>query len=134
MAIHTITLPDWMRGDELRSILWDDEAGTVDGDHSLVPDFRRVFDAPKPVTVGDPGGTWDLHDPAHDVVEFLTHLGVVFWPALDEPLRSTLPPVFDGVEIPWADPGTDEELWLIDEKSGWYIHPRTSELVDPATL
>ena len=31
---------------------------------------------------------------------------VCFWPALDEPLRSTLPPVFDGVEImrsAWAD-------------------------------
>ncbi|MYF98470.1 hypothetical protein F4212_04950 [Candidatus Poribacteria bacterium] len=134
MAIHTITIPDWQRGDELRSIVWDDEAGTVNGEHSLVPDLRRFFDAPKPITVGDPGGTWDLRDPAHNPVEFLTLLGVVFWPVLGEPLRSTMPAVFDGIKVPWPDPDTLEELWTIDSATGWYVHPRTGDLVDPATL
>ncbi len=134
MAIHTITIPDRVRSGELRAIVWDDEAGIVHGEHSLVPDLRRVFDAPKPVTVGDPGGTWDLHDPARDPVEFLTCLGSLYWPVLDEPLRSALPAVFEGVEVPLPDPGTTEELWTIDENSGWYIHPRTNGLVDPATI
>lgn len=105
MAVHTITLPDWMRGDELRTIVWDDEAGTVSGTHSDVAELQRVFDAPKPVTIGDEGGTWDLQDPAHDPAEFLTALGNAFWPALREPLRSTLPEVFDGLEPLEADPG-----------------------------
>ena len=102
MAKHNITIPDWMHGDELRTIIWDDEAGTVEGNHSNVASFQRIFDEPKPVTVGHQGGEWHLHDPA----KFLTFLGVIFWPPLDEPLRSTLPPVFDGVEIvrsAWAD-------------------------------
>ncbi|MCY4097661.1 MAG: hypothetical protein OXF40_05290, partial [Rhodospirillales bacterium] len=55
--------------------------------------------------IGDEGGTWDLRDPAHDPAEFLTALANGFWPVLREPHRSTLPAVFDGVEIPTADPG-----------------------------
>ncbi|MCY4002090.1 MAG: hypothetical protein OXF33_00045 [Rhodospirillales bacterium] len=105
MAVHTILLPDWLRGDEIRSIVWDDEAGTVSGTHREVAELQRVFDAPKPVTIGDEGGTWDLRDPAHDPAEFLTALANGFWPVLREPHRSTLPAVFDGVEIPTADPG-----------------------------
>ncbi len=101
-----------MRGRELRTIVWDDEAGTVAGDHSKVGSFRRVFAADKPVTIGDEGGTWDLVDPAHDPVEFLAILHIVYWPALDEPLRSTLPAVFDGVQLPPADRG--EVLYRAD--------------------
>ena len=105
MAVHTIRIPDYMRGGELRSILWDDQAGTVEGDHYKVPSFRRVFAAPKPVTLGDSGGTWDLTDPARDPAEFLVVLWVVHWPALREPLRSTLPAIFDGVDLPPVDSG-----------------------------
>lgn len=80
MVVHTIEIPDGMRGGELRRIVWDDEAGTLAGDfdpHEL--DYMRtVFAAEKPVTVGDPGGTWDLRDPAHDAAEFLTLLRVVY--------------------------------------------------------
>lgn len=94
-----------MRGRELRSIVWDDETGTVEGDHFSVHWFRHVFDAPKPFTVGDEGGTWDLVDPAHDPAEFLVLIQEAYWPALDEPLRSTLPAVFDGVDLLQADPG-----------------------------
>ena len=94
-----------MYGRERRTILRDDKVGIVEGGHSGIANFQRTFDAPKPATVGTGGGgLWHLKGPAHDPAEFLTCLGVM--PALDEPLRSTLPPVFDGVEVlrsTWAD-------------------------------
>ncbi|MCY3703595.1 MAG: hypothetical protein OXG16_13040 [Rhodospirillales bacterium] len=34
----------------------------------------------------------------------LATLGTAFWAPLREPLRSTLPAVFDGVEVPKPDP------------------------------
>ena len=105
MAVHSLLIPDRLRGRELRSIIWDDEAGTVEGDHSKVAEFRRVFAADKPVRIGNPGGKWDLVDPAHDPAEFLAVLRILYWPALDEPLRSTLPAVFDGVKLPAPMPG-----------------------------
>ena len=76
-------MPDRMRGREPRTISWDDEAGTVAGDHSVVARIRARFEAPKPVTIGGPWGMWDLVDPAHDPVEFLTLLANVHWPILD---------------------------------------------------
>lgn len=108
MAVHTIMLPVAI-GDEfsdaLRSIVWDDEAGTVEGDHGLVPAIRGILARDRPVTVGTPGGTWDLRDPGRDPVEMLTILGSLFWPSLDDPLRSTLPPVFNGIEVAPPEPG-----------------------------
>ena len=100
MGLHTITLPDPMHGREARTILWDDEAGTVSGNHSGIATLQRYISAPKPVTVGDPGGTWDLSDPGHDPTEMLIALYMIWWPALDEPLRSTLPAIFDGLGLP----------------------------------
>ena len=100
MAVHTITIPDRSLDGELRSIVWDDEAGTVDGDHIEIRSFQRVFDAEKPVTVGDTGLAWELDDPAHDPAQFLAVLWSVYAAALYEPLRSTLPSVFDGVDLP----------------------------------
>ena len=108
MAVHAIMIPDRRRSEELRSIVWDDEARTVRGDHYRVPDIQRIIDAPKPVTVGA-GHIWRLHDPGHDPAEFLVILFVFYWPIEEEPLRSTLPPVFDGVEVPEGEPG--EELY-----------------------
>ena len=55
----------------MRSIVWDDEAGAVDGDHSQVGWINGVLAAPKPVTVGDTGRVWALSDPGHDPAEFL---------------------------------------------------------------
>ena len=107
MARHTITIPDRMFGRERRAIIRDGKAGTVEGDHLDTRNFQRVLDAPKPVTVViDGGGLWHLKAPAHNPAEFLTCLAVCFWPARDEPLRSTLPTVFDGVQVlrsVWAD-------------------------------
>ena len=123
MAEHTILLPDAMRGRALRSIVWDNQAGTVEGEHYEIAWIRDVIrqSAEGPVTVGDPGGTWDLRDPGHDPAEFLVLLGLCF---RGHPLPSTilasLPPIFDGVSLPSADPG--EELWGVD--------PDTGELVE----
>ena len=44
MATHRITMQDRMRGREPRTITWDDEAGTVAGDHSDVAHIRERFD------------------------------------------------------------------------------------------
>ena len=98
MAVHTITLPDMRHGDEPRSVIWDDEAGTVTGEHSRVPWMQEVLAAPKPYVFGDVGGTFVLHDAGHNPADFLVLLGLAYWPALDEPWRSSLPPVFHGVE------------------------------------
>ncbi len=109
MATHRITMPDRMRGRELRTITWDDEAGTVAGDHKDVAHIRERFDAPKPVTIGGPWGMWDLVDPAHDPVEFLTLLADEYWPILDPPLRETLPAVFDGLVVPAPRDGENHD-------------------------
>lgn len=112
MARHTIRLPDWLRGGEDRTIVWDDEAGTVAGDHVEVSHLRHMLEAPKPITVGDPGGTWDLSDPGHDPAEFLTLLSAAMPSVLGDTLRSTLPAIFDGVAVPAAEPG--ETLYAAD--------------------
>ena len=114
MTVHAITLPDMLRGEEPRTILWDDEAGTVSGTHHDLPDIRRVFAAPKPVEVGVCGRVWRLRDPAHDPAEFLALLHISYWPVWNSPLRETLPAVFDGVQPPPGEP--DEELYGADGK------------------
>ena len=111
MARHVITIPDLMAGRELRTIVWDNEAGTVEGTHYDIEYIQRIFDAPKPVTAGDPGLAWDLTDPAHDPAQFLVLLWVSYNGIRREPLRSTLPPIFDGVDFP---PGGKGEA-LYDE-------------------
>ena len=109
MAAHTITLPDMLRGGEPRTVIWDDEAGTVSGTHSDLPDIREALDAPKPVTVGVAGRTWRLLDPARDPAEFLVLLNIANWRVLRPPHREALPVIFDGVELPAGEP--DEELF-----------------------
>ena len=97
MTVHTIMLPEGHNG-PTRSVIWDDEAGTVTGEHSDVPWMQEVLAVPKPYVFGDVGGTLILHDPGHDPADFLAVLWRAYWPVLDEPLRSSLPPVFHGVE------------------------------------
>ena len=109
MAVHVITLPDMLRGDEPRTVIWDDEAGTVSGTHSRLPDIRQALHAPKPVTVGVAGRTWSLSDPAHDPAEFLVLLNMAHWEILTPPHREGLPAIFDGVELPAGEP--DEDLY-----------------------
>ena len=98
MAKHTIMFPDWMVGREPRSIVWDDEAGTVEGDHSQLDSIREAFAEPTPYIIGDVAHYWTLDDPAHNPADLLTVLSLlVDWQAFDDP-RLVLPPVFDGVE------------------------------------
>ena len=98
MATHTIMYPDWRVGRDLRSIVWDDEAGTVEGDHSQIDLIREALDEPIPLVLDDEAAVWTLEDPAHDPADFLTLLSLlVDWQPLRPP-RLTLPPVFTGVE------------------------------------
>ncbi len=114
MAVHTIMLPDYVHGGEMRSIVWDDEAGTVSGDHYRVVDgdIQRKLDRPKPMSVASLWGKWILHDPAHDPAEFLVLLYGVCNGIRRDPLRSTLPSVFDGIELRSPDIGPEQ---LYDE-------------------
>ena len=98
MSVHTIMLPDRMRGREPRSVVWDDEAGTVTGEHSDVPWMQEVLAQPTPVDFSDEGRELFLLDPAHDPADFWHLLLVAFWPIDDEPLRSTLPAVLRDTE------------------------------------
>ena len=109
MAVHAITLPDMLRGDEPRTVLWDDKAGTVSGTHSSLPDIRQALDAPKPVTVGVAGRVWSLCNPAHEPAEFLVLLYIAHWEILTPPHREGLPAILDGVELPPGEP--DEDLY-----------------------
>ncbi|MBC6406280.1 MAG: hypothetical protein GDA41_11285 [Rhodospirillales bacterium] len=109
MAIHTIMLPDMRYGDEPRSVVWDDEAGTVEGTHSDIPWMQRDLAAPKPVNYSSHERVLYLKDPGHDPAEFLWLLKTAFWPILREPLRSTLPPVFDGVQLSPMEPAKRAE-------------------------
>ena len=99
MAKHTIMFPDIMVGGELRSIVWDDEAGTVEGEHSRLDLIREILAEPTPYTIGDVAAEVTLEDAAHSPADFLRVLSIwIDWRVEREPLRSTLPPVFDGVE------------------------------------
>lgn len=99
MTVHTILLPDYMRGREPRSVIWDDEAGTVEGEHSDVPWMQRILAAPTPYDgLSGTGRILSLEDPAHDPRDFVWLLGTAYWPMLEEPLRSTLPPILRDAE------------------------------------
>ena len=97
MTVHTIRLPDRLYGRELRTILWDDEAATVEGDHSKIPWMRERI-AAAPTELVNETCTIPLKDPGRDPREFWHLLIAVFYPVADEPLRSTMPAVLRDVE------------------------------------
>ncbi len=107
MTVHRITLPDVMRGREPRTILWDDVAGTVDGDHFNVRALREDLAKPTPLVLPHIIGTLTLRDPAHDPGDFKALLGRVMqcpsaWSDddLPEPLRSAKQPAWDVNPLP----------------------------------
>ncbi len=107
MAKHTISLP--VRFDpenSPRSIVWDDEAGAVDGDHPDVEYFQRILAKPKPVIVGLPGWITSVRDPGHDPADMLV---LIFCATSRLPADLDLPPIFDGLELPEGEPS--EELY-----------------------
>lgn len=109
MAVHTIMLPIASGpefADDLRSIIWDDEAGTVEGDHPGLEAIAWALAADKPVLAGSWIQSWTLSDPGHDPAEFLSLLyAYAIQDVIREPLRSTLPDVFDGVDMPRSELG-----------------------------
>ena len=146
MTVHTIRLPDMLYGDELRTILWDDEAATVEGDHSNIPWMRERI-AAAPTELVNETCTIPLKDPGRDPREFWRLLIAVFYPVADEPLRSTMPAVLRDVEpselvihpsltrVTYPD-GAEEyrPVWLHDEKdlaSDDMMYGGTLELAEP---
>ncbi len=115
MAVHTIMLPDRMRGREPRSVIWDDEKGTVTGEHYEVPWMQEILAKPTPVDFSNDEMEIHLLDPAHDPRDFLWLLLRAYWPILDEPLRQTLPPVFRDVEL---REGVPYPPWIITNEDG----------------
>ncbi len=97
MTVHTIRLPDRLYGREPRTILWDDEAATVEGDHSKIPWMRERM-AAAPTELVNETCTIPLKDPGRDPREFWRLLTAVFYPVAREPLRSTMPAVLHDVE------------------------------------
>ena len=88
MAVHTIMLPDMLYGDEPRSVIRDDVAGTVEGTYSDVPVMRRTLARPTPVNGSSDERVLYLHNPAHDPAGFLWLIGTAFSGILYEPLRA----------------------------------------------
>lgn len=96
MAIYRIMVPDSTQDGDLRSIIWDDEAGTVAGDHVDVPWMQSRLRQPWPGTVEFPPSV-RLEDPAHDPRDFWWLLFEVHWPMMEPPLDAGLPPVLRDV-------------------------------------
>lgn len=87
--IHEIRYPDSSAGDELRTIVWDDVAGTVEGDHVLVREGLLSPDGPN--MVGTPAGVTYLDDPMYLPEEFLLLLAVSYRGGEDLHPRAILP-------------------------------------------
>lgn len=71
---HTIQFPNGRFEDELRTIVWDDEAGTVEGDHDLVPTLQLVCESDAPCVISRQWGVLHLDDVAHNPQHFLSAL------------------------------------------------------------
>ena len=105
---HTIQYPEGLFEDgELRTIVWDDEAGTVEGDHDLVPYLQRICESDNPYVISRQWGVLHLDDVAHNPQHFLSALcdgreGEI-------PSNAVLPDALKGVEplFPEAPPESE---------------------------
>ena len=106
MTVHTIQLPDWRNGADgaLRTLVWDDEAGTVSGDYSQVDDIREFFRRPERWTAGDPTGVLQFKDPRHIPEDFKGMIVLVECPAVADLARIVWPPTLAGVTPTPPDP------------------------------
>lgn len=94
---HVIKYPDgpqWDPAAELRTIIWDDEAGTVEGDHREVPGMKLVFEHGGQAVLGMPYGTLLLEDVRHNPQDFVSLLADC--QELDP--RAILPDSLKGIE------------------------------------
>ena len=108
MTVHMLMMPDPKKGDSLAAMHWDDEAGTIGGEHSDVPVIRQLFDAPTPYFFGSAAASWDLHDPAHSIEEMNIILRARYQNLVDN-FEDGLPPPFKNLEP--RRPDGREELY-----------------------
>ena len=116
MTAHTIQLPDRRNGANgaLRTLVWDDEAGTVSGDYSRVDDIREFFRRPERWTAGDAKGVRQFKDPRHIPEDFKGMIVAVFAIAPDLP-HIVWPPILADVTSTPLDPGPPPppgEIWV----------------------
>lgn len=111
MSVHTIRIPDWGggAGGELRDLVWDDEAGTVDGDYSRVDSIRRFFGDPELWTEGGAEGVLQLEDPRHRPADFKGMIAAVYCAAPGRWARIVWPAALAGVAPTPLDPGATPE-------------------------
>ena len=94
MARHVITIPYRVGG--AGELIWDDEAGTVEGDHYQAAYINEwIAEGGIPLDLSGDGRSLILADPLHDPRDFLWLLPDKMW---EEPLRSTLPAILLEVE------------------------------------
>ena len=86
MARHVIPLDM----DSAPEMIWDDEAGTVEGEHWYAAWVREELARGAPLDMSGDGRILILDDPAHDPRDFW-HL-VPYW-CSKEPLRSRMPAI-----------------------------------------
>lgn len=121
MAVHVIREENFGM---MRELVWDDERGTVEGDHPAVERVQALLAEPTPLDLSADGLIVILDDPAHDPRDFLHCLGPCYWTergraALPDSLRDVKPTegrpappptgVIDGLERPLI-PGV-EFVW-----------------------
>ena len=100
MARHVITIPYGPGGPWAHlgsgEIIWDDELGTVEGDHYRVGSILQwIHEQGIPLNASGDGRILILNDPLHDPRDFWWLLP----PEMRrEPLLSTLPPILRDVE------------------------------------
>lgn len=100
--IHEFHIPDGMHGGELRSVVWDDDAGTVEGSHYGVAELRRSI-AAAPLTITFVAGALSLDNPARSAPDFLALLWSICYS----------PTVMDHTPASLAD--VEPTPWVIDE-------------------
>ena len=91
MARHVIPLDM----DDASEIVWDDEAGTVEGDNWYAAGLREQLALEMPLNLCGDGRILYLRDPAHDPADFWYLLPYWCW---KEPLRSRMPEILRNVE------------------------------------
>ena len=93
MARHVIPIEMDTMG--APTLVWDDEAGTVEADSDYAADVAEILAQGAPLDLSGDGHFLLLEDPAHDPRDFW-HL-LPYWCQV-EPLRSRMPPILRDVE------------------------------------
>ena len=101
---HTIQYPTNHFDDaELRTIIWDNEAGTVEGDHPLVPVLKLICEGDGHALIQHPWGYIIVDDVPHNPQHFLSAL---LPPDFDVDPRAVLPDILKGIKplVPEYEP------------------------------